>query len=286
MAQKTPIETEDKTYYEVAEAIVKVYGYNDMPDEKLAELLGFDEEDVEMMKSYISAEEYKQCWIYLSEKIIREQLIHDATPESISEYIEDKLIQCYDADVDYKEVDAQNWFVQNADDKDDDISNTKRHFIITGHVYECLLNRALRGKSPTDKAKHAHQSIVRLRKLHKILQAYEHISIPHRMKELKKKLADLKLHASNIDEMVKYDIVKQAISGIIEETYGNEFDYDTDHNRKYTTTDGDEFAFIIDWSLFKTYIKRHVAFKIPETPILKEALEELVDESSAIKVLW
>lgn len=131
------------------EIIAKALEVKEIDHVKLAEIAGFNSEEVEFVKLFWDPA-FNNSWIYITKQMVVEWLGYKETKDTMSDF-KKNLIKNYEENEDYKEVDKNDEIVKkfysdfNPNEK---IGNRAKFYLVTGECLKGLLmsSNTMRGK--------------------------------------------------------------------------------------------------------------------------------------------
>lgn len=135
----------------VNEILVK-YDYNEITHNQLADIMGFSDNEKNMLNIFWEPA-FNSEWIYLSDKIIKEQLINEKGKDALYNFYKRVLISDdYEENVDYKQINKDHDLVKSYENfyssflTNRKSSNRKKYYAITGDTYKDLLQKSANKK--------------------------------------------------------------------------------------------------------------------------------------------
>lgn len=122
---------------------------NTLDHVKLAQLAGFNDEEIEFVKLFWDPT-FNKSWIYLTKELVIDWMGYKDNKSTMSDFYR-SLRKNYETDVDYKEVDQNNDLVAKSHpdlNQDAKIGNRAKFYIITGECLKGLLmsTNTMKGK--------------------------------------------------------------------------------------------------------------------------------------------
>ena len=133
---------------DILDQAIAVYNTQEITNEQLADIIGFDDDEREMMRMF-----WDKCfngsWMLLTKEIVSKYLSDETGHNMMCNFVNRVMIKFGRRDIDYMEVDKTHELVQEYFDssilrnrKDVSKMNRNNWFIITGHYFKSLLMMA------------------------------------------------------------------------------------------------------------------------------------------------
>jgi len=133
---------------DILDQAIAVYNTQDITNEELADIIGFDDDEREMMRMF-----WDKCfngsWILLTKEMVSKYLSDETGRNMMCHFMEKWVIKFGRQDIDYMEVDKTHELVQDYLSSPNwgslntaPIVTTNKFYIITGHYFKSLLMMA------------------------------------------------------------------------------------------------------------------------------------------------
>jgi hypothetical protein len=135
----------------VTEILVK-YDYAELTHTQLADVIGFSDDEKNMLNIFWEPT-FNSGWIYLSDKMIKDQMTNEKGKDALYNFYKRSLISGdYEENVDYKQITKYHDLVKlyenslSSNMTNRNSSNNKKYYAITGDTYKDLLQKSANKK--------------------------------------------------------------------------------------------------------------------------------------------